>query len=108
MNITVCLGMIRLFEIVFHIKVLVIVITPILSAEYAQKKPEDPIVNISINLLTYHRTEHWYFCSALRTEQPAVLCRKASKWRLPRCLEESEYLFYITIREKCYVLLLAG
>lgn len=52
MNITVCLGMIRLFEIVFHIKVLVIVITPILSAEYAQKKPEDPNVNISINLLT--------------------------------------------------------
>lgn len=61
MNVTVCLGMIHSFEVVFNIKVLMIVITLILSAEYAQKKPEDSIVNISINLLTCHRIEHRCF-----------------------------------------------
>jgi len=47
-------------EIVFNTEVLMI-IRLILSPEYAEKKPEVSILNISINMHTYHKIGHWYF-----------------------------------------------
>lgn len=48
------------------------------------------------------------FCSAPGVKQPAVLCRRTSKWRLPQLLEESGNLSHITVQEKRHVLLLPG
>lgn len=48
------------------------------------------------------------FCWVPSVKQPAVLCRRTSKRRLPQLLEESENVSHITIQEKYYVLLLLG